>query len=225
MHTIRLMASVFLAAATQAAAQSADTARKPVDRSISDAGGVTARAPGDQDPLTPHCWLGCRGSLQHTMPAEWGMNSRSRMDTLASLLRRKPHPVVPEGVRQTLAASRGSVSPAATLAPAVSDSGGGAPARPAATEADGERYLIEEWRRSEVDIADSIHHVVLLRLAGEYDSAQRSTVSTGDRARILQDVDGINTINQLMWLQRRAEVNRQADSALRALSVRAASSP
>ena len=93
------------------------------------------------------------------------------------------------------------------------------PASPAsaASEVETERYLIEEWRRSELGIADSLHHAVLLRISRLFDSAQRATVSPDDRLRIDRQVDGINSINRMTWLERRVAVYRQADSAIEAI--------
>jgi hypothetical protein len=90
---------------------------------------------------------------------------------------------------------------------------------PPATEAQGRRFLIEEWRRSELNVVDSVHHVVLVRLGQLYDSAQRSTVSAGDQFRILQEIDVTNAANQFMWIERRADVNRTADSTARAAGL------
>jgi hypothetical protein len=60
---------------------------------------------------------------------------------------------------------------------------------------------------------------VLMRISHTFDSALRSPVSEEERLRILRQVDGVNQVNQLMWFERRSDVNHQADSALRAMPI------
>lgn len=219
MQSITFAVGILLVGAIQAAAQGTDSAASRTNQtSGSAASSLATTDPADED-LTPHCWLGCRSTLnlQRSAPAEWTMSSHVRVDTLVAFLKRNGKPIVPPGVQQArkdtarlasdAARADGAQRPVAPVAATISP----------ASEADGERYLIEEWRHSEAGIADSIHHDVLTRLSRLYDSAQRSNVSADARLRIVQQVDGMNALNQLMWLQRRADVNRQADSALRAV--------
>jgi len=151
--------------------------------------------------------------MQLKAPGEWSRTQLQRRDSLAAEARRRS-PALQSKTTQSNAGS----APERVPASAAGDVAGGANARPA-TEAEGERFLIEEWRRSELDVADSVHHMVLLRLSRLYDSAQGRSISTDDRLRILRDVDGVNAANQVMWFERRTDVNRMADSTERAAGL------
>jgi hypothetical protein len=75
-------------------------------------------------------------------------------------------------------------------------------------------YLVEEWRRSELEVADSVHHAILESIVVLYDSAERSSVSAAARDRQLHVVDVMNQQNQWSWEAFRTTINQRADSAL-----------
>jgi hypothetical protein len=218
MQPTRLAICLLLVGATEVAAQGADSigrSNSPGPSSPGLGSGVAPDAtPGRwADGTAPTCWLGCRGSLQAKAPTEWSKMQVVRQDSLAARTRRRSLALRLGAGESTSgsAAERTSGAGAAEIADGPST-------RPA-TEAEGQRFLIEEWRRSEFEVADSVHHVVLLRLNRLYDSAQGRSVSPDDRLRILRDVDGINVANQVMWFQRRNAVMRTADSTARALGL------
>ncbi len=211
-----LVASILLLGAVQARAQRADTVSRPAaSPSVGTTNGPVGSTAPDTVVAIPRCWLGCRNSLQRKGPAEWAGTARSRIDTLESHLSRRRHPLAGAAVEASAAAP---VAAAATTGESHGDVTV-MPASPgsAASEVETERYLIEEWRRSELSIADSLHHAVLLRISRIFDSAQHATVSPDDRLRIERQVDGINSINQMTWLERRVAIYRQADSAIEAI--------
>ena len=144
---------------------------------------------------------------------EWPASTQSRFDTLVSRLKSGRHPLAPAAVR---ASEEAPVSAAGTTE-SRGDVAAEAPGAVSTTSnAETQRYLIEEWRRSEVNIADSLHHAVLGRISRVFDSAQSSSVSPDDRLQIERHLDRINSINQLTWIERRIAIYRQADSAFRA---------
>jgi hypothetical protein len=163
----------------------------------------------DSTTMAPRCWLGCTGSLNTRAPAEWrdlqqaqaaiAVPGRRAQFTATAVAARRPIPT----------------SGPPTSTPSATPAGEMAPASPG----DAQRYLVEEWRRSELGVADSLHHAVLMRISHTFDSALRSPVSEEERLRILRQVDGVNQVNQLMWFERRSDVNHQADSALRAMPI------
>jgi len=222
MKTLLMLIGALLVSATQANAQGTDTAvRRPTPPTVSastasgsghaNTGSADPAIPAEPPDLGPRCWLGCKGSLNHTMPGEW-QNAQLRRQAAEALASH---------------ATRRSSADTARIRWQSSESSTSTPARPGvpapdtsrASPAEAQRYLIEEWRQTELEVADSVHHVVLVRIARTYDSAQQSTVSAEDRQRILRQVDGINQVNQVMWFERRRDVNHQADSAMRAVSV------
>jgi hypothetical protein len=221
MHSIRFAVSILLVGAVQAAAQGKDTASSNANQTSGAASVGPITAPGPDDDMTPRCWLGCRGSLnlQRTAASEWRNGSQGRMDTLMALIRgkRKAIAIVPADAKQAGLETARSGSDAIRAGSTGQPAEAATAATSQASEADGERFLVEEWRRSEIGIADSIHHDVLMRISRLYDSAQAPKLSVDARLGILQRVDGVNSVNQLMWLQRRADVNREADSAVRAI--------
>jgi len=80
-----------------------------------------------------------------------------------------------------------------------------------------QRFLIEEWRRTELDVADSVHRANLERMAVTFDSAQQAGIRDADRARILQRLDQVNRANEYTWRVFRAQIDRRADSAIAGL--------
>ncbi len=208
---------LLLIGATEAAAQRADSAGHTGGPSLPAPGsGVAPQdSPGRwADGTAPTCWLGCKGSLQVKAPGEWSKMQAVRQDSLAARTRRRSLANWAGGARESNPGSPGQRASGSGAA----ESAGGASTRPA-TEAEGQRFLIEEWRRSELEVADSVHHLVLVRLNRLYDSAQSRSVSPGDRLRILREVDGVNVANQVMWLERRTDVMRTADSTARAVGL------
>jgi hypothetical protein len=211
-----LAASLMLLAGTQARAQRPDTASHPkASQSVGTTNGPDGPRDLDNSDVTPHCWLGCRHSLQRTSPTEWSAPTPSRIDTLEARLKGDRHPLAPAAIRATHAAP---VSAAATTTESRGDiAGSAASAASTTSNAETQRYLIEEWRRSELNIADSLHHAVLGRISRVFDSAQRASVLPDDRLQIERQVDRINSMNQLTWIERRVAVYLQADSAMRAV--------
>jgi hypothetical protein len=212
MRPIHLAIGLLVVGAAPSAAQKADSA---AGQPGSIQSGPAAPSASGQwaDGEGARCWLGCTGSLQRSAPAEWSKTESAGLDSLSAHLGHTNRPPV-----KTAAKAGSAVSGAAT-------SGVQATARcdstttPPATEAQAQRYLIEEWRRSELNIADSIHHGVLIRITHLYDSAQRTPLSPDQRISVIREVDGINGMNQMMWFERRAEVNRAADSTARAAGL------
>jgi hypothetical protein len=77
-----------------------------------------------------------------------------------------------------------------------------------------ERFWIDEWRASELAVADSLHHATLVRITRLFDSVQSDSIPRDEYLRVLREVDAVDQMNQQMWLRRRWDVVRQADSAL-----------
>jgi hypothetical protein len=100
--------------------------------------------------------------------------------------------------------------PRRAATPPVGDSG----ARSAASERAVNRFLVEEWRRTELDVADSVHHANLERIFVQFDSAQRIHLPDSERNRILVQLDRMNSSNDYAWLIFKAEINRRANDAL-----------
>jgi hypothetical protein len=214
MRSIWLAIGLLLIGAAGTAAQKPDSVASQGAQSSPVAGaGPAAQGAAGQwgDGQKEQCWVGCTGSLGRPAPVEWAKQSAwGGVDSAEARLRHAQRPVV-RGQAKPAAGSPGAATSAVQGATRA-DSASTAPA----TEAQGERYLIEEWRRAELDIADSIHHAVLIRLTRMYDSAQRSSLTGDERARVLREVDGINDMNQMMWFKRRGDVSRTADSLVRA---------
>jgi hypothetical protein len=214
MRINRVVVGVLLVGASQAESQGADTASRSATVTAwprGATGAATIDGP-DTTSMSPRCWLGCTGSLSRTTPREW-QDAQQRTDGAQLLARRAPHPSSRDTAR--LPVRTQALPPSLPAGPEPTT--GADTTR--ATRASIQRYLIEEWRRSEIEVADSLHHAVLVRISRTFDSAQRSTVSPEERMRILRQVDAVNRVNQFMWVERRGDVNRQADSAVRALQT------
>jgi hypothetical protein len=212
-----LAIGLLLIGAARTAAQKSDSvASQGAQSSPAAAAGPAAQGAQGQwgDGQTAHCWVGCTGSLSRPAPAEWARQSAwGGVDSMEAHLRHAKPPVVRSQAEP--AAVSQEAPPSAIREATHADSAGAAPA----TEAQGERYLIDQWQRAELDVADSIHHAVLTRITRMYDSAQRRSLTDDERVRVLREVDGINDMNQMMWFKRRGDVNRTADSLLRASGV------
>jgi hypothetical protein len=212
MKIIRVAVSALLVGVAQARAQGTDSAvhgsttatALPRPASTSD---VRPDVRDDSTSMAPRCWLGCTGSLNTRAPAEW-RDFQQAQAAIAVPTRRAQFPPTPVATRRPIPTS----GPAGST-PIATAAGDITPASPG----DAQRYLVEEWRRSELGVADSLHHAVLMRISHTFDSAQRSSISQEERSHILRQVDGVDRVNQLMWLERRSDVNHQADSALRAM--------
>jgi hypothetical protein len=79
-------------------------------------------------------------------------------------------------------------------------------------------FLVEEWRRTELAVADSVYHEDLAFIASAFDSAERSPVSDVQRMQIMRHLDALLARTNATWVTFRAEVTRRADSALAALN-------
>jgi hypothetical protein len=87
------------------------------------------------------------------------------------------------------------------------------PAEERAVRAQANRYLIEEWRQSQLGVADSVHHSVLLRIGTTFDSAQSAGVSGNAQRDLLARLDRLVRANDYSWIFFRTQVNVSADSA------------
>ncbi len=145
------------------AGASATTRQRVSARSSLPVGTTNPVGPRDTDDsdATPHCWLGCKRSLQRTSPTEWSASTQSRIDSLESHLKRDRHPLAPAAIRANEAAP---VSAATTMNYVAHVEAEAASATSRTSNAETQRYLIEEWQRSELNIADSLHHAVLKRI-------------------------------------------------------------
>jgi hypothetical protein len=215
MRSIWLAIGLVLIGAARTAAQKSDSAASQGAQLSPVAGTGPATQAGEGqwgDGQTARCWVGCTGSLGRPASSESAKQSGwdGGEDSTEARLRQVRQAVLRSQARPA-AVSPGAGAPAVQAATRAD----GASTTPA-TEAQGTRYLIDEWRRAELGIADSIHHAVLIRITHTYDSAQRSSLTDDQRTRVLREVDGINDMNQMMWFKRRGEVNRTADSLARA---------
>jgi hypothetical protein len=165
----------------------ASTAGRPCGDQINDQGSV-------QD-LTPTQWLfggDLRKKLTETpMPVVLEAHAQSRwteaMDRVAR--ERKPLPSA------TFVPRRQVVAPAARSEP--SDTA--------------QRYFVDEWRRTELDVADSVHHANIERIATTFDSLGRANVPDSIRTQVLRRLDRLNQANDYTWLMFKVEVMRRAD--------------
>jgi hypothetical protein len=82
-----------------------------------------------------------------------------------------------------------------------------------------QQFLIEEWRHSEIGVADSVYHDALMRITATFDSAQRARINDADRTSILRRLDALLDANSYTWTMFRFEIRRRADSALAALKA------
>lgn len=210
MRINRVAVSVLFIGAVQAGAQDADAAAHGKTTVTSPVAALSFDGPDTSKPMV-RCWMGCTGSLSRVALSEW-QSPQAWRDLRELEARRKQNPLAFRDASGR-PASAGTSSTSLPVAP-------GAPSgqnRSTISAADARRYSIEEWRRVELAVDDSVHHAVLVRLARTFDSAQAT--SPEERPRILAQIDGLNHVNQLMWLERAWEVNRQADSALRAMTA------
>jgi hypothetical protein len=210
----RVAVSLLFVGAAQAGAQGADTTSRAAPTgtaSASVANDATVFADPDTSKGVHRCWTACTGSLGRVPLSEW-QAAQARRDVRELEIRRHQDP---------LAARNASDGPA--IAPPPSRPLPSAP-NPASGQsastmsvADVWRYSIEEWRHAELEVADSMHHAVIVRLAYTFDSAQRAGVTSEEQLRILRQLSVIDHVNQLMWAERAWDVNRQADSAVKAI--------
>ncbi len=82
-----------------------------------------------------------------------------------------------------------------------------------------QQFLIEEWRHSEIGVADSVYHDALMRITATFDSARRARIDDADRTSILRRLDALLDANSYTWTMFRVEIRRRADSALAALKA------
>jgi hypothetical protein len=82
-----------------------------------------------------------------------------------------------------------------------------------AVKAQAQRYLVEEWRQAQLEVADSVHHAVLLRIGATQDSANAAGVAGNARTDLLRRLNDQARANDYSWFIFRSEVNTQADAA------------
>jgi hypothetical protein len=210
MRISRMAIGAVLFAALQARAQSADTASR-----VAAARGSPPPATGtltfgsiDTGTVGEKCWGTCTLAKHRADLSEWENAPEQRAVMLLEAHRARQSKAFPDTARLLQHASSSPVP--VPLVTAVTDTS------PAA-RAKAERYWIEEWRRTQHAVVDSLHHIVLLKLTRLFDSAQSHSFSPDDYVRILNAVDGMNRVNQYMWATRTLDVERQADSAVRAI--------
>jgi hypothetical protein len=87
------------------------------------------------------------------------------------------------------------------------------PAEEHAVRVQANRYLVEEWREAQLQVADSVHHDVLLRIGATFDSAQSTGMTGSARTELFERLDRLAKANQYSWLLFRSQVNLRADSA------------
>ncbi len=81
------------------------------------------------------------------------------------------------------------------------------PAEERAMRAQVNRYLIEEWRQSQLEVADSVHHSVLLRIGTTFDSATSAGVSANAQRDLMTRLDRLIRANEYSWVFFRTQVN------------------
>ena len=82
-----------------------------------------------------------------------------------------------------------------------------------------QQFLIEEWRHSEIGVADSVYHEALMRIAATFDSTRRAQIDSTGRILILRRLDALLNANNYTWAMFRFQIGRRADSALAALKA------
>lgn len=82
-----------------------------------------------------------------------------------------------------------------------------------------QQFLIEEWRHSEISVADSLYHDALMRITSTFDSAQRLRIDDAGRTRILRHLDALLDVTNYNWAMFRFQIKRRADSAWAALKA------
>jgi hypothetical protein len=87
------------------------------------------------------------------------------------------------------------------------------PAEQLAVRAQAQRYLVEEWRQAQLEVAASVHHAVLLRIGATQDSASAAGMTGGARTDLLRKLTDQARANDYSWYIFRSEVNTQADAA------------
>jgi hypothetical protein len=87
------------------------------------------------------------------------------------------------------------------------------PAEQVAVKAQAEGYLVEEWRQAQLEVADSVHHELLLRIGTTYDSADAAGVTGAARTDLLHRLNDQARTNDYSWYLFRSEVNTRADAA------------
>ncbi|GEM_PF-7099783 len=207
MRTVLVALSALAFGASLAICQTSDSLLAP--GAVSIPGAPLASGLGDLRDLKHQCWLNCRTSFGRASPSQV-QGARALQEAMEQLAHASPPPsarrrVAVPAAERVMRGGRG----AATLPAGPDDSSSGT----ATSGAEVGRYLIEEWRRAELDVADSVHHVFLDRIFATFDSTQRSAAEPEARARLLEQLDLLNGMNQLAWVRMRAEVNRRADSA------------
>jgi hypothetical protein len=171
------------------------------------AGGACAPASGvdpSSSDLTPTQWLFGRDQFTKLVgtPATALEEAAGRMQWTSAFA----------GADQSRPGTSPRGKPASPTAGAKSDavdapdSGRGSP--------DTQRFLIEEWRRAELGVADSVYHRALQGIVGTFDSAQRAHTQDPARTRLLQRLDGLLAVHNYTWSVFRAQIMRRADSAL-----------
>jgi hypothetical protein len=81
-------------------------------------------------------------------------------------------------------------------------------------DASTQRYLVEEWRAAELEVADSVHHSNLERIFAAFQAMNRSRLSDEQRKDVLSRLDRLNQINTYSWIKFRIDIIREADSLL-----------
>jgi hypothetical protein len=77
-----------------------------------------------------------------------------------------------------------------------------------------QRFLVEEWRRTEIGVADSVYHDALMRITATFDSAQHAPIDDAQRTIILRRLDALLDANNYTWVRFRSQIMQRADSAL-----------
>ena len=166
--------------------------------------------------LSPTQWIFGTNQFQKlTQPSFHSVTmTRARMQDLPDM---QP---VPTAVSPEYAALLRLLVPPPTPDPTANPGGASAvavrnltPAEERAVRAQANRYLVEEWRQSQLGVADSVHHNVLLRIGATFDSGQAAGVTGNAQRDLLVRLDRLIRANEYSWLYFRAQVNVSADSA------------
>lgn len=187
--------------------------------------GGTSSCAGDSSPAATACPLAPDPSQNDLTPTQWlfGSNIGAKLShtptrvTLAASAN-SGWAAVQAHADQALSAATTKVL-AKTRPPAAASGAAQLQPTPDTDSLTPQRFLIEEWRHTEIGVADSVYHEALLRITATFDSTQRAPINDAARTSVLRRLDALLDASNYTWVIFRSEIRRRADSALAALKT------
>jgi hypothetical protein len=187
--------------------------------------GGTSPCAGDSSPAATACPLAPDPSQNDLTPTQWlfGSNIGTKMSqtpTMVTLAASANSGWAAVQARADHALSAATEARSQTRPPAAAPDAAQMQPTPAGQSLTPQRFLIEEWRHTEIGVADSVYHDALMRITAAFDSTQRAPIDDAARTSVLRRLDALLDASNYTWVMFRAQIRRRADSALAALKAR-----